>query len=280
MRPRAFVAGAPIAVADRRIGPFLVSLERYRGFFAEAHTHDEWQIQVPVAGRIHVTLANERHLAGPESVILMPPNVAHAALYLDGELDLLVVMAPPDWGAQLAAALGGAGPRMTGARVISEPFIWPLAARMASELREPRLGSDRVLAAAIELLGVALVRAYEREPVPAQGVDFEISRAIEMILKEYAQDLTIEELAQQAGMTPRHFDRRFKAATGVTPKRFLIDVRLRAARELLETTSLPVTRIALDVGFRQPSHFIRTFHQAIGQPPAAYRRQFQALVGS
>jgi AraC family transcriptional regulator len=108
--------------------------------------------------------------------------------------------------------------------------------------------------------------------VPDAGV----LRVVEVMLRDYWRDLTVAELAGQVGITPRHFDRRFRAAIGVTPKQFLIDVRLRVARDLLASTDRTVTEIALDVGFQQASHFIRTFHRAVGLPPAAYRRQLRA----
>lgn len=266
---------SPSGYRDRHIGPFLVGHECYSGFFAEAHAHDEWQIQVPLRGRIHVTVGQTQHLAGPESIILMPPRVAHAARYLDGELELFNVMAPSSWASGLAAELGVPNTPMADARVVSEPFVWSLASQMATELSRPGLGGDRVLAAGLEQLGIAVVRAYTEAATQAPPVDVHLLQAIEIMLRDFGDDLTIEAMARRAGMTPRHFTRLFKAALGVTPKRFLTEIRMRAARELLETTDLPITHIALEVGFQQPSHFIRTFHQAVGMSPSAYRRELQ-----
>jgi AraC-like DNA-binding protein len=256
---------APVAYHERRLDAFLISHEVYRGFFAEAHTHAEWQIQVPLRGRIHVTIGDERHLAGPESMILMPPGVGHAALYLDGELELFNVMAPATWGAPTDQA-----------RVVPAPFVWALAKQLASELAQPAPGSDRMLATGVEQLGIALARAYHEASSPGAVPDAGVLRVVEVMLRDYWRDLTVAELAGQVGITPRHFDRRFRAAIGVTPKQFLIDVRLRVARDLLASTDRTVTEIALDVGFQQASHFIRTFHRAVGLPPAAYRRQLRA----
>ena len=60
--------------------------------------------------------------------------------------------------------------------------------------------------------------------------------------------------------------------TGVTPHQWLLRVRLRAAAEKLAATKVPVTEIALDVGFEDLSNFTRTFRAEFGASPREYRR--------
>ncbi|MFC4052846.1 GlxA family transcriptional regulator [Actinomadura syzygii] len=93
------------------------------------------------------------------------------------------------------------------------------------------------------------------------------------------EPLTIAALARRAGMTPRTLIRRFRAATGTTPMAWLRGIRVDYARELLETTALPVDRIAERSGLGSPANLRHHFTRAVGVPPTAYRRAFAADPG-
>lgn len=82
---------------------------------------------------------------------------------------------------------------------------------------------------------------------------------------------SLDELAALAGLSRFHFIRVFHAATGASPHQFLIATRLRRAAERLRACAEPVTRIALDAGFNDLSHFNRTFRRAYGMSPRQWR---------
>jgi len=69
------------------------------------------------------------------------------------------------------------------------------------------------------------------------------------------------------------FQRLFKAATGVTPSHYQIDLRMSEARRLLRVTKMGVVDVALEVGYADPSHFARLFRRETGLSPSDYRRQ-------
>src|SRR5262249_39034344 len=81
---------------------------------------------------------------------------------------------------------------------------------------------------------------------------------------------TLAELARIAGLSPYHFLRTFREATGVTPHQWLLRARLRAAAQRLATSGDPVTAGALDVGVDDPSNFIRSFRAEFGVSPGRY----------
>jgi transcriptional regulator GlxA family with amidase domain len=91
-----------------------------------------------------------------------------------------------------------------------------------------------------------------------------------------AADLSVEALAARAHMSPRHFARAFAAETGVTPARYVEQVRLEAARLRLEDTATPVATIAEMCGFGTPETMRRAFLRALRVGPAEYRRRFYA----
>jgi AraC family transcriptional regulator len=77
-------------------------------------------------------------------------------------------------------------------------------------------------------------------------------------------------MARAARMSRYHFSRRFKDATGKSPYRYLVDVRLERAAELLRRGRAGVTEAALTVGFSDPSRFARMFRARFGASPAKY----------
>lgn len=91
------------------------------------------------------------------------------------------------------------------------------------------------------------------------------------------QPLTIGELASRAGMSTRTFGRHFAREVGTTPLRWLNQQRLARARELLETTDLPVDTVAERSGLGTGDGLRQHFHRALGTTPAAYRRTFRVI---
>src|SRR5262249_21387399 len=67
-------------------------------------------------------------------------------------------------------------------------------------------------------------------------------------------NISLQELAGAAGLSPSHFARAFKQSQGVTPHRYLMSCRLRQARQLLAGTDLPLSEIAVVTGFADQSH--------------------------
>lgn len=91
------------------------------------------------------------------------------------------------------------------------------------------------------------------------------------------QDLTVEALADRAGMSPRTLARQFTRDMGVGPGRFVAQARLDEARRLLvEEPDLPLAAVARRVGTETAEGLRQAFQRALGVPPETYRRQFAA----
>jgi transcriptional regulator GlxA family with amidase domain len=98
------------------------------------------------------------------------------------------------------------------------------------------------------------------------------------IVEDVAAAHSVEEMAAQAQMSPRHFARAFRAETGVTPARYVERVRLEAARRRLEDTAEPVASVASACGFGTAETMRRVFLRALEVGPAEYRRRFQSIT--
>jgi len=88
--------------------------------------------------------------------------------------------------------------------------------------------------------------------------------------------LTVGDLAEQAGMSSRHFTRAFIAETGSTPSKAVERLRIEVARQRVQSSSEAIERVAQLTGFRDPERMRRAFIRAFGQPPQSLRRAARA----
>lgn len=97
-------------------------------------------------------------------------------------------------------------------------------------------------------------------------------RAQALIEQIYAEQVGADEIAERLGVKPRHLLDAFTARFGRTPMQYLREIRVRKAQELLLSTSLPISEVAAQTGFRDPTYFDRFFKEQIGTPPGEFRR--------
>ena len=104
--------------------------------------------------------------------------------------------------------------------------------------------------------------------------DAQVLDAQEFIEKEFSTIKSTEEIAREVGVSPRHFIRRFKKATGEPPLKYLQQIRIEKAKEKLQTTRDTVDEITWAVGYQDISSFGRLFKQHTKLSPKAYRDKF------
>jgi AraC-like DNA-binding protein len=98
-----------------------------------------------------------------------------------------------------------------------------------------------------------------------------VRRVREHIDAHIEQRISVEALARLANLSVCYFVRAFKQSVGVTPHDFLIRRRIARTKELLSSTDLPLSEIALAAGFADQSHCARRFRQHVGMSPRDYR---------
>lgn len=97
-------------------------------------------------------------------------------------------------------------------------------------------------------------------------------RVREYVDAHLSSRLDVQALARIVGLSASHFSRAFQKAVGVPPHRYVVQCRVIRAKELLSTTRLSLTEIALSSGFSDHSHFSRRFHEFTGVAPRDFRR--------
>ena len=153
-------------------------------------------------------------------------------------------------------------------------------------------GIDLALAMATEDYGEEIARQTARQLVlyhRRSGGQSQFSSLLELkapsgrfgALLTWAREhldapLTVEDLAEQAGMSSRHFTRAFIAETGSTPSKAVERLRIEVARQRVQSSGEAIERVALQTGFRDPERMRRAFIRAFGQPPQSLRRAARA----
>ena len=97
------------------------------------------------------------------------------------------------------------------------------------------------------------------------------------IQENYAEKLTLEQIADAAAVSTRECLRCFRESIHRSPMEYLIEYRVQVAKKLLQTTKLSITEIALRCGFNSNSYFTKIFHRSCGKTPNVYRRELQSL---
>ena len=120
----------------------------------------------------------------------------------------------------------------------------------------------------------ARLHAQSKEPVCelCGGLsDRALRRVRELVRENLASALSLDELAQSAGVSRFHFARSFKKSTGVTPHQFVLSQRVERAKQLLLEGDLPLREIAQSTGFADQSHLTRQFRRLTGATPRAFQ---------
>ena len=167
--------------------------------------------------------------------------------------------------------------RLRDASAFNDEALNSLLGLLREELMRPQ-ASPLFVEAIAQAVAIHLARSYgvtgeESHSSSPSLPGHKLRQITDWIAAHVAEDFNLAQLADQAGLSKFHFQRLFKAATGVSPSRYHINLRMEEARRLLRETRMSVIDVALEVGYTDPSHFARLFRRETGLSPSEYRRQ-------
>jgi transcriptional regulator GlxA family with amidase domain len=113
---------------------------------------------------------------------------------------------------------------------------------------------------------------------PRQHDDAAIAAAQVWIADNYASANPVAEMTRISGLAARTFKRRFEAATGYAPLDYVQSLRIEEAKQMLESSDLPIDDIAAEAGYVEPAAFRRLFKRATGIAPNQYRQRFRRVT--
>lgn len=124
------------------------------------------------------------------------------------------------------------------------------------------------------IIGVmGIVRSYEGQRRTMQPIS-QIDSTVNYIREHHQQRLTVEELAERAGLSPRQLYRKFREVFGLSVQDFLIKTRIQAAGNELLHSDRTIAQIAADFGFCDQSAFTQLFRKHTGLTPLKFRRRY------
>lgn len=106
---------------------------------------------------------------------------------------------------------------------------------------------------------------------PPEVIDRQVEQAIRWISLQYHQQLGIGQIASSLGYHRAHFSKAFKERTGLSPKQYLMKIRMDKAKELLASRALTIDEVSSSVGFNDALYFSKQFRSWFGQSPSEYR---------
>lgn len=134
-------------------------------------------------------------------------------------------------------------------------------------------------AADTETVETILARQHDGAGGSSGLSSMQLRRVLLFVEQNLDDDLSLTTLAAVAGLSPSHFARRFKAALGDAPHRFVLARRVDAAKRLLLQTDMPLAEIAAAAGFSSQAHLTGIFGRAVGVTPGVYRaRRHECLA--
>jgi AraC family transcriptional regulator len=157
------------------------------------------------------------------------------------------------------------------------PILWQTALKLKAAIE----GGSSTPALYAEALSVVLLHELPR----VGGGRTEATRQIhgglagwqQLAVTEYIEanlreQISLAKLAELAKLSPYHFCRAFKQSLGIPPHRYHVSRRIERAKVLLGRPDVPVTKVALEIGFSETSSFTTAFHRLVGKTPTGYRR--------
>lgn len=115
----------------------------------------------------------------------------------------------------------------------------------------------------------------EKPPLVTTAVQQEMDFARQYFHEHYNEPINIEEYAQSRHTSISLFMRNFKKVYGVSPKQYILNIRMNNAQNLLESTDYTVAEIAAIVGYDNALYFSRIYHKQKGQAPSDYRKKMK-----
>jgi AraC-like DNA-binding protein len=242
----------------------------FDSFSFTPHIHQEYMVVVTESGAARVNTAGGVQRVGPGDVIVLNPDVVHGGGPTGNLTWRYRSFYPPvDLMQRVAREFSGDVPRFAPA-VIRDPA---LAMQLLEAHRSLEGANSALVRESLLLEGLAnlIARHAQRGVLPGHaGAEHRAVR----IVKDYldalpAQNVSLDELAREANISPFRLCRVFRRDTGLTPHAYQVVVRTRFAKSLL-VKGVSISQAALEAGFFDQAHLTRHFKRIYGVTPGRY----------
>jgi AraC family transcriptional regulator len=249
-----------------------------------ALTSDCTEIVLMLGGKARVTRTGDGQtqetMARPGMGWIVPAGTVESRIELGDKMECLHLYLPPNLVGQSALAdyeIDPARAELAYAGGFSDPMLHQIGGALRTMLGRETQPTDRLFVDGLRTaLAGHLIGAYTtdrwRPPAGAPSLDSRrLRRVLDFIDARLADEIGLDDLAAEAFLSPFHFSRLFRQATGLSPHRYVTERRVEAARTKLALNVSSLVEVALDTGFGSQANFIRVFRKSTGLTPGQYR---------
>jgi len=273
--------------------PLLLSQGHWRGLVLEHHDAPPWEIPESCVSHHHIGVLlgpwhgerwiNGRHrseMAPRGSLSIIPAGVPFASRWQNRSQAIVLAVAP--------SLLGRVAHEVVACDRVELSFCWsnegdPFISQVLHQLKADTEAGHPIDPIYGESLAAALVAHLLKHyatlpptfPIHSGRMPrYRLLPVLEYIDAHLQNSISLQELADVAGMSQFYFCRIFRQTVGVAPFQYVRQKRIEKAKHLLKQRHLSILEVGLQCGFTSPSHFTRQFHQTVGVTPTAYRNAF------
>ena len=244
------------------------------------HWHIEYELLYILQGSFSLRVDEETILLKPGDAALIPDGYIHGGSPQDCVYECIVF----DFTRFLQESTIG---KQSLLKVLTETIfhqrLLPKGGKSAAivetvmtEMRTKKFGHELIVCGLLwQLMGTIVSETAQAQAETTNAKDWrridQIKKVLRRIRKDYAQNITLQDLAAEANMAPKYLCRAFREITGRTPIEYLNYYRIECAAEKITVSADPVTEIALSCGFHDLSYFSKTFKRYKGMSARDYR---------
>lgn len=216
---------------------------------------------------------SEKRFLLPNAMLILPTN-QELAIQWRARPTLLVMAFDETFVGRLAAEMGATLGALNPRYGVRDDELDALAMKARLELYFGGASGPRFLEALGVLMAARLLRDFASPKsgrAATGGLDTgRLRRVIDHVEEQLSENLTLETLAKIAGLSAHHFASAFRASTGVSPHRYIMERRIARSMERLSCGKESVTDIAHGLGFSSHGHFTTSFHRFTGVTPTGF----------
>ncbi|QPC80530.1 AraC family transcriptional regulator [Phototrophicus methaneseepsis] len=249
---------------------------RYVQHAFKPHAHDYFVLGIIETGLQSFTYGHDRLVTSPGSLIIINPGEVHTGEAAISEGFTYRALYPS---VALMASIADAFhikpthiPSFSGGVAEDRQlFYWIRQLHHRSEYAPDSLALEEQLTHFF----IALIQRYTQLPYGLKHYNTApgaIATVCDYLEAHYEQNITLETLADLVHISPYHLARLFQRHTGISPHKYLENIRIRHAEQLL-TMDMPIADVAFATGFSSQSHLTRTFKQILGTTPGEFAKK-------
>ncbi len=244
---------------------------------SQAHFHDDYEIYFLVSGERKYFLSSQISTLKPNYILIIKPNEPHqVTVNMNVPYERYVLYVSPKIMSLLLKEHPSLSDFNNSTLLMLSDSVFKKATELLDEMKYEIKSKDTYAPDMIKtLLAEILILIFRNRILPDDSInktDIRIQSAINYIIENYNEPISINDCASLCNLSPTHFSKVFHKITALTFKEFLNKIRIEKACELLENTSNTVSEVCQAVGYSSESYFCTSFKQLKNCTPVYYRK--------